>query len=86
MLGSSSFGYAVRLAELWAAWLLVMLFHVELGLMPLLYGLLFEIKSEVATSRLPRLFLAMLFYVLVSVGALLVAVHAIVDAAETWAR
>jgi hypothetical protein len=74
-----SFSYAVRLAGLWAAWLLVMLFHVELGLMPLFHGLSVEIKTRVASSRVPRLFLAMLFYFLLPVGALLVAVHAIAD-------
>jgi hypothetical protein len=78
---AASFGYAVRLAGLWAAWLLVMLFHVELGLMPLFHGLSVEIKSQVASSRVPRLFLAMLFYFLLPVGALLVAVHAIADPA-----
>jgi hypothetical protein len=40
-----------------------------------------EIKSQVASSRVPRLFLAMLFYFLLPVGALLVAVHAIADPA-----
>lgn len=78
---AASFGYAVRLAGLWAAWLLVMLFHVELGLMPLFHGLSVEIKSQLASSRVPRLFLAMLFYFLLPVGALLVAVHAIADPA-----
>ena len=79
MTDSSSIAYAVRLGGLWAAWLLVMLFHVELGLMPLFHGLSVEIKSQVASSRVPRLFLAMLFYFLLPVGALLVAVHAIAD-------
>ena len=78
---AASFGYAVRLAGLWAAWLLVMLFHVELGLMPLFHGLSVEIKSQVASSRVPRLFLAMLFYFLLPVGAMLVAIHAIADPA-----
>ncbi len=78
---AATFGYAVRLAGLWAAWLLVMLFHVELGLMPLFHGLSVEIKSQVASSRVPRLFLAMLFYFLLPVGALLVAVHGIADPA-----
>lgn len=81
MTDAASFGYAVRIAGLWAAWLLVMLFHVELGLMPLFHGLSVEIKSQVASSRVPRLFLAMLFYFLLPVGALLVAVHAIADPA-----
>jgi hypothetical protein len=71
--------HAVRLAGLWAVWLLVMLFHVELGLMPLFHGLSVEIKSQVAPKRVPRLFLAMLVYFLLPVAALLVAVHAIAD-------
>jgi len=49
--------------------------------MPLFHGLSVEIKSQVASSRVPRLFLAMLFYFLLPVGALLVAVHAIADPA-----
>ncbi|MEB3307105.1 MAG: hypothetical protein VKK98_03030 [Cyanobacteriota bacterium] len=74
-----SFGYSIRLAGLWAAWLLVMLFHVELGLMPLFHGLSVEIRSQVSSSRLPALFIAMLFYFMLPVGALLVAVHAVAD-------
>jgi hypothetical protein len=74
-----SIAYAVRLSGLWAAWLFVMLFHVELGLMPLFHGLSVEIKSQLAASRVPRLFLAMLFYFLLPVGALLIAIHAIAD-------
>lgn len=81
MTEAASFGFAVRLAGLWAAWLLVMLFHVELGLMPLFHGLSVEIKSQVAPGRVPRLFLAMLFYFLLPVGALLVVIHAIADPA-----
>ena len=79
MADASSISYAVRLAGLWAAWLLVMLFHVELGLMPLFHGLSVEIQSQVPASRVPRLFLAMLFYFLLPVGALLVAIHAVAD-------
>jgi hypothetical protein len=79
MAEATAIAHPVRLAGLWAAWLLVMLFHVELGLMPLFHGVSVAIKSEVAPSRLPRLFLAMLFYFLLPVAALLVAVHAIAD-------
>lgn len=71
--------HAILIAALWLAWLLVMLFHVELGLMPLFHGLSVEIKSEVPASRLSRLFLAMLFYFLIPLFALLAAVHAIAD-------
>lgn len=72
-------GFAVRLAGLWASWLLVMLFHVELGLMPLFHGLSVEIRSRVPAARVPRLLLAMVIYFLLPVGALLVAIHAIAD-------
>jgi hypothetical protein len=76
---ADSIAHALRLSGLWAAWLFVMLFHVELGLMPLFHGLSVEIKSQVAASRVPRLFLAMLFYFLLPVGALVVAIHAVAD-------
>jgi hypothetical protein len=49
--------------------------------MPLFHGLSVEIKSQVAPSRVPRLFLAMLFYFLLPVLAMLVAIHAIADPA-----
>jgi len=81
MAEGATISHAVMLAGLWAAWLLVMLFHVELGLMPLFHGLSVEIKSQVAPSRVPRLFLAMLFYFLLPVLAMLVAIHAIADPA-----
>jgi hypothetical protein len=70
---------AIHLVGLWIAWLLVMLFHVELGLMPLFHGLSVAIKSEVPAQRIPRLFLAMLFYFLIPVFAMLALVHAIAD-------
>lgn len=70
---------ALRVAALWSAWLLVMLFHVELGLMPLFHGCSVEIKSRVSSAQLPRIFLAMLIYFLIPVLAMLLAVHAITD-------
>jgi hypothetical protein len=81
-----STGYAVRLAGLWTCWLLVMLFHVELGLMPLFHGLAVEIHSRISSRRLPGLFLAMLIYFLLPVGALLVAIHAVADPTGWSAR
>ena len=36
----------LRVAGLWCAWLLLLLFHVELGLMPLFHGASVEIKSQ----------------------------------------
>ncbi|NDD44929.1 MAG: hypothetical protein EBZ29_07570 [Synechococcaceae bacterium WB9_4xC_028] len=72
---------ALRVAGLWGAWLLLMLFHVELGLMPLFHGVSVEIKSQVAASRLPRIFLAMLLYFLIPVIAMLLALHAVSEPA-----
>ena len=68
---------ALRLGALWAAWLFVMLFHVELGLMPLFHGCSVEIKSQVSLSHLPRIFFAMLVYFLIPVLAMLLAFHAV---------
>ena len=68
--------HAFRLAGLWIAWLLVMLYHVELGLMPLFHGLPVEIKSKITAGRLPRLFTAMMVYFLFPLAALLLVVHA----------
>ena len=68
--------HGLRLASLWAAWLFVMLFHVELGLMPLFHGLSVQIESKLSTTRLPAVFLAMLLYFLLPVLAMLLAVHA----------
>jgi hypothetical protein len=70
-------GPALRVAGLWGAWLLLMLFHVELGLMPLFHGASVEIESRVAPQQLPRIFLAMLVYFLIPVLALLLAIHAV---------
>ena len=71
----------MRVAGLWGAWLLLMLFHVELGLMPLFHGASVEIKSQVSASQLPRIFLAMLVYFLIPVIAMLLVIHAVSDPA-----
>lgn len=71
----------LRIAGLWAAWLLLMLFHVELGLMPLFHGCSVEIKSRVPASRLPRIFWAMLWYFLIPLFAMLLAIHAVTQPA-----
>jgi hypothetical protein len=52
--------HGLRLAGLWMAWLLVMLYHVELGLMPLFHGVSVEIKSHVPPGKLPAVFMALL--------------------------
>jgi hypothetical protein len=69
-------GAALRIAGLWAAWLLVMLFHVELGLMPLFHGASVTIESQVSPRLLPRLFTAMFLYFLIPVLAMVLALHA----------
>lgn len=73
---------ALRVAGLWGAWLLLMVFHVELGLMPLFHGASVEIESQVAASQLPPLFLAMLLYFLIPVLAMLLALHAFTEPAR----
>ncbi len=74
---------ALLLAVLWAAWLLVMLFHVELGLMPLFHGSSVEMQSRVPVGRLPTIFLSMLVYFLLPVFAMLLAAHACTEP-EGW--
>ncbi|MFZ9621875.1 MAG: hypothetical protein ACO289_11795 [Prochlorococcaceae cyanobacterium] len=56
---------ALRLRSLWIAWFLCLLFHTDLGLMPLFHGLSPEIESQVDPERLPQVFWAMLLYFLV---------------------
>ena len=73
----STIDHGLRLAALWGAWLLLMLYHVELGLMPLFHGLTVEIESHVPSERLPQLFWAMLIYFLLPLGSVLLVVHAI---------
>jgi hypothetical protein len=60
----STTNHAQRLITLWIAWLLAMLFHVDLGLMPLFHGQSPEINSQVPLATLPLLFGAMLVYFL----------------------
>jgi hypothetical protein len=63
--------HALRLRSLWTCWLLAMLFHVDLGLMPLFHGLSPEIESHVDPAVLPLLFTAMLVYFLIPLGSIL---------------
>jgi hypothetical protein len=60
----STTNHAQRLITLWLAWLLAMLFHVDLGLMPLFHGQSPEIHSQVPLEALPLLFGLMLGYFL----------------------
>ena len=49
---NTSVNHALRLITLWIAWLLAMLFHVDLGLMPLFHGQSPEIHSHVQEGAL----------------------------------
>lgn len=68
---SAPIDHALRLRSLWTCWLLAMIFHVDLGLMPLFHGLSPEIESHVDPALLPLLFTAMLVYFLIPLGSIL---------------
>jgi hypothetical protein len=78
--------HAPRLTTLWIAWLLAMLFHVDLGLMPLFHGQSPEIHSHVNAAALPLLFGAMLGYFLLPLIALVLITYAdtAADPANRW--
>ena len=63
--------HALRLRQLWLAYQLAMLFHVELGLMPIFHGLSPEIESQVNPARLPLVYWGMLLYFLIPMLAIL---------------
>ncbi len=67
---------ALRLRSLWVSWFLCMLFHVDLGLMPLFHGQSPEIESQVPLERLPQVFAAMLGYFLVPLAVLILIAYA----------
>ena len=71
-----SINQALRLITLWIAWLLAMLFHVDLGLMPLFHGQSPEIHSQVQEGALPLLFGAMLGYFLLPLIAIVLIAYA----------
>jgi hypothetical protein len=71
-----SINQALRLITLWVAWLLAMLFHVDLGLMPLFHGQSPEIHSHVQEGALPLLFGAMLGYFLLPLIAIVLIAYA----------
>ena len=58
------------------AWFLALLFHTDLGLMPLFHGLSPAIASEVDPAHLPLVFWAMLLYFLVPLAAYLLIAYA----------
>lgn len=68
---TSPIDHALRLRQLWLAYLLAMLFHVDLGLMPLFHGLSPEIASHVKPERLSLVFWGMLIYFLIPLLAIL---------------
>jgi len=80
--------HALRLRSLWIAWLLAMLFHVELGLMPLFHGIAPESDSHVPVAQLPLLFGAMLGYFLLPLAALVLIAYAASDPSHPrrWRR
>ena len=71
-----SINHSLRLITLWIAWLLAMLFHVDLGLMPLFHGQSPEIHSQVQEGALPLLFGAMLGYFLLPLIAIVLIAYA----------
>ena len=68
--------HALRLRQLWLTYLLAMLFHVDLGLMPLFHGLSPEIESHVDPARLPLVYWGMLIYFLIPLCAILLIAYA----------
>ena len=75
----SRIDHGLRLRSLWLSWLLAMLFHVDLGLMPLFHGISPQIKSQVADSQLPALFATMLGYFLVPLAVVVGIAYACSD-------
>jgi hypothetical protein len=65
----SRIDHGLRLRSLWLSWLFAMLFHVDLGLMPLFHGISPQIESQIAASLLPGLFATMLGYFLLPLVA-----------------
>lgn len=83
-----SIDHALRLRSLWFCWLLSMLFHVDLGLMPLFHGLSPAIESQVPKDSLPLLFWGMLIYFLLPLLAILLIAYAASDPQHSrqWRR
>ena len=85
---NASINQARQLITLWIAWLLVRLFHVDLGLMPLFHGQSPEIRSHVQLGVLPLLYGAMLDYFLLPLIAIVLmvplAVFGLLINGEAW--
>ena len=75
-----------RLRSLWLAWFLCLLFHTDLGLMPLFHGLSPEIESQVDPARLPVVFWSMLLYFLVPLTAFVLIAYAEAGEGPAWRR
>ncbi|MEX0588187.1 MAG: hypothetical protein WD136_02925 [Cyanobium sp.] len=73
---SQTTNHAQRLITLWIAWMLAMLFHVDLGLMPLFHGQSPAIQSQLPTDALPLLFGSMLGYFLLPLIAMVLIAYA----------
>ena len=82
----SRIDHGLRLRSLWLTWLLAMLFHVDLGLMPLFHGISPRIESQIADSQLPGLFAAMLGYFLVPLGVVVGIAYASSDRQHSHSR
>ena len=78
--------HGLRLRSLWNAWLLAMLFHVELGLMPLFHGISVKTENQINPAQLTLLFGTMFIYFLIPLAALLLIAYASSDpqGAERW--
>lgn len=83
---TGSLRHGLRLICLWMVWLLAMLFHVALGLMPLFHGQSPEIHSQVSSAALPWLFGAMLAYFLLPLIAVVLIAYACTSSAppQRW--
>ena len=75
-MASGSIDRGLRLRTLWISWFFCMLFHVDLGLMPLFHGQSPEIESHVPAEQLPLVFGAMFGYFLVPLVALILIAYA----------
>ena len=76
---SGSIDHALRRRSLWTAYLLAMLFHVQLGLMPLFHGHSVVIGTTVNPAQVPLVYRAMLGYFLLPLLALLLITWAASD-------
>ena len=67
---------ALRLRSLWQCWFLALLFHTDLGLMPLFHGLPVEIASQLDPAAVVVVFRVMLAYVLIPLASIILITYA----------